>query len=446
MPLAGNNQVPHHGIADSLPKTPVRSVRGRYQFQQFQRLVNLEPELGDHPARLVTVSQAFPTAVGLTHSPETGLQPRKLLPFTPPTEGPAVERAAATPATGGPAAVQAMGAGAEQDRAGAPWSFKGSEGDAGPIVESDYSGPAEPELDEDPFYDSPLNFRDYATSPARRSWRTIQRLLWSRRFSQVMATLALLLFVSTLDVPWRDWFSSEMQTAREAVKEAVNTVTRPIKGRAAFFIVEDFQKGTDRWVNPSAISVEQPGMISVDGLALHGETLNLASYRLDFIAKIRSKAMGWVVRAQDSDNYYAFKLVETGKRSAHSYHLERYTVIGGKQERPSDSLQIPVPSRLAQTGDFNRISVRVRDQQITTLINGYGVDFFRDSQLPRGGVGFLTDKGEKVLVSRVTVSGNEDTWGLILYGTLETVRSIHETISPRLAFALPRAPINAPTQ
>ena len=124
----------------------------------------------------------------------------------------------------------------------------------------------------------------------------------------------LLLFVSTLDVPWRDWFSSEMQTARETIERAVGTVTRPIKERAAFFIVEDFQKGTDGWVNPTAISVEQPGMVSVDGLALHGETLNLASYRLDFIAKIQSKAMGWVVRAEDADNYYAFKL--GGKREA----------------------------------------------------------------------------------------------------------------------------------
>ena len=261
-----------------------------------------------------------------------------------------------------------------------------------------------------------------------------------------MATAVLLLFISTLDVPWHGWFSSEIQDAREKLARAVNTATRPIKERAAFFMVEDFQKGIDSWVNSSAISVEQPGVISVEGLALHAETLNLASYRLDFIGKIQSKAMGWVVRAEDEDNYYAFKLVETGKRAERSYHLERYTVVSGDRKSFSDSLQIPVPSRLAQPDDFNRISVRVRDQQITTLINGYGVDFFRDSQLPRGGVGFLSDRGEKALVSRVTVSGNEDTWGLILYGTLETVRSIRETISPRLAFALPRLPPEPPQQ
>ena len=446
MPLAGNNQVPHHGIVDSLPKTAVRSVRHRYQFQQFQRLVNLEPELGNYPARLVTVSQAFPAAVSLTYSPETRLQPRKLLPFTPPTEGPAVQGAAAMPASERPGAVQAIEARAEDDPAGTPRSFKGSDGDLGPIVESDHSGQEEPELDDDPFYDSSLNFRDYAASPRRRSWRAMRRLFSSRRFSQAMATAVLLLFISTLDVPWHGWLSSEMQAAREKVGIVMSTVTRPIKERAAFFIVEDFQKGVDRWVNASAIRVDQPGMISVDGLALHGETLNLASYRLDFIGKIQSKAMGWVVRARDSDNYYAFKLVETGRRAARSYHLERYTVLDGDRKRSSDSLQIPVPSRLTQPDDFNRISVRVRDQQITTLINGYGVDFFRDSDLPRGGVGFLSDRGEQALVSRVTVSGNEDTWGLILYGTLETVRSIRETISPRLAFALPPAPISAPEQ
>ncbi len=444
VPLAGNNQVAHQGIVDSLPKTALRPVRRRYQFQQFQRLVNLEPELGDHPAGLLTVSQAFPAGMSLTHSPETRLHPRKLLPFTPTAEGPAVQGAAAMLAPESSGAVQANGTSAEDDPAGMSWGFKGSDADVGPIVESDHGAQEEPELDDDPFYDSPLNLRDYATSPSRRSWRAMRRLLSSRRFSQAMATAVLLLFVSTLDVPWRDWFSSEMQAAREAVEKAVATVTRPIKERAAFFIVEDFQKGADGWVNPTAIRVEQPGMISVDGLALHGETLNLESYRLDFIAKIQSKALGWVVRAHDTDNYYAFKLVESGKRSARSYHLERYTVVGGNREGSSDSPRIPVPSNLTQTGDFNRVSVRVRDQQITTLINGYGVDFFRDSQLPRGGVGFLSDKGEEALVSRVTVSGNEDTWGLLLYGTLETVRSIHDTISPRLAFALPPAPINVP--
>ena len=129
MPLAGNNQAPQDRITDSPPKTALRSIRGRYQFQQFQRLVNVEPELGNHPARLVTVSQAFPAAANFTYSSETRLQPRKLLPFTAPTEGPAVQEAAAMLESERLNDVLAIGVGAQDQAAGAPWSFKGPDGD-----------------------------------------------------------------------------------------------------------------------------------------------------------------------------------------------------------------------------------------------------------------------------------------------------------------------------
>ena len=40
--------------------------------------------------------------------------------------------------------VQAIGVGAQDQAAGAPWSFKGSDGDLGPIVEGDNGGLEEP--------------------------------------------------------------------------------------------------------------------------------------------------------------------------------------------------------------------------------------------------------------------------------------------------------------
>ena len=70
---------------------------------------------------------------------------------------------------------------------------------------------------------------------------------------------------------------------------------------------------------------------------------------------------------------------------------------------------------------------------MTTLVNGWGVDYWRDSRLKKGGIGFLGEGNESALISRVTVSGNDDTWGLILYGTIETIRSVRETVSPRVA-------------
>ena len=128
MPLAGNNQASQYGITGSPPKAPLRSGR-RYHFQQFQHLVNLEPELGSYPARLATVSQALPAAASLTYSPETRLQPRKLLPFTPRTEGPALQEAEAMLEAERLAAVQAMGVGGQDEPAVAPWSFKRADED-----------------------------------------------------------------------------------------------------------------------------------------------------------------------------------------------------------------------------------------------------------------------------------------------------------------------------
>ena len=75
------------------------------------------------------------------------------------------------------------------------------------------------------------------------------------------------------------------------------------------------------------------------------------------------------------------------------------------------------------------MSSRVRDNQITTLVNGWGVDFWKDDTLDRGGVGFLAEGREASLVKDLRISVNEDTWGLILYGTLETMRSVEEVFS-----------------
>ena len=88
------------------------------------------------------------------------------------------------------------------------------------------------------------------------------------------------------------------------------------------------------------------------------------------------------------------------------------------------SQPVEVPAHLAKADDFNRISVRVVGDQITTLVNGWGVDFWRDERIPQGGVGLLAEAGESALIRKISVTGNDDTWGLILYGAMESMRSV----------------------
>jgi hypothetical protein len=300
-------------------------------------------------------------------------------------------------------------------------------------------------IGDDSIYDSPLPFREYGPQRRSRPWQAIEAFFLSRGFSQAVAACVLALFVSTLDVPWRNWVDRQVQRVKDPIVTIASNLSRPIKERSAFFIVDDFSSGLGSWINARSLSMTDTGYVAVkQGLSLHGGTMNLESYRMDFEAKIQSEAVGWVVRAADTNNYYAFKLVEKGG-STKSFDLLRYTVVEGARDAVKGVASIAVPENLTAAADFNRISVRVRDNQITTLINGWGVDFWQDSRFERGGVGLLADKGESALVRKMSIAGNEDTWGLILYGTLETIKSVQDTFSAPVALRMKPGPAGVNT-
>ncbi|MBI1355917.1 MAG: hypothetical protein GC160_16375 [Acidobacteria bacterium] len=256
-------------------------------------------------------------------------------------------------------------------------------------------------------------------------WQAIEGVFLSRTFARALAVVTIALFASTLDVPWRDWLRKQAAQVQRPVSTAVAQLSKPIRDRAAFFIVDDFTDGVDHWLTDTKLDVDPAGWLTVEeGLALRGDTTNLENYRFDFDAKIQTRAVGWLVRAPDKMNYYAFKLHQSGSEKAPIYSLSRYSMIDGIKSISAAS--IDVPAHLARADDFNRISVRVVGDHVTTLLNGWGVDFWQDQKLPRGGVGLLADAGEEALVRKMTVSGNDDTWGLLLYGALESMRSVQD--------------------
>jgi hypothetical protein len=275
-------------------------------------------------------------------------------------------------------------------------------------------------------------------------WQSIEAFFLSRGFSQIVAACVVVLFVSTLDVPWRRWFVNQVIRAKQPLTAFLDDLSRPIRERSAFFIMDDFTTGLEHWANNGSLALGDNGLVTVkNGVALHQGTMNLESYRLDFEAKIESKAVGWVVRARDTNNLYAFKLIESGGRSR-GYDLLRYAVVDGAKQILDNTSRISVPKNLVAGNGFNRISVRVHDDQITTLVNGWGVDFWRDNRFERGGVGLLADKGESSIIQKMSISGNEDTWGLILYGTLETIQSVRNTFTAPVAVILQPVPVGMP--
>ena len=207
----------------------------------------------------------------------------------------------------------------------------------------------------------------------------------------------------------------------------LNGAAARIEPRAAFQVVDDFKSGIVAEWYPRGLAEDESGLARVEGLAIHRDTMDLRGYRWDFDAKITSRAIGWVVRASDTQNYYAYKLVQQQARLPSGYQLVRYPVVNGQAET-SKAMERDLEVEWKED-DFNRISVRAGVREIKTFINGWSVDHWIVPDLQPGGIGFLADRGEESLIRYMTIDSNSDFWGLTLYGTLETLKALEDFLS-----------------
>jgi hypothetical protein len=258
-------------------------------------------------------------------------------------------------------------------------------------------------------------------------WQAVEGLFLSKQFSRAVAVVMVLLIGSTVNVPWNAWTRASLERATEPIAGIMRQLSTPMKERAAFFIVDDFSNGLDKWDGANSLHVDPAGWATVTrGLSILSSTTDLQDYRLDFETRVQSGAMGWTVRTTDGSNYYRFKLNMEGSADSPRFSLVRQAVVDGVRE--AFSLPIEIPAHLAKADDFNGVSVRLVGDQITTLVNGFGIDHWKDERLTRGGIGLMADAGESALVRRITVSGNDDAWGLLLYGAVESIRSVEEML------------------
>ena len=269
--------------------------------------------------------------------------------------------------------------------------------------------------------------------PAFLSRESIARLLASRRFLQFAGLVILLIFVSGADIPWAGLSAKVVDGVSAPFNVAVDNLRQPVRARSAFFIYEDFENGFENLMAGES-SLNEMGLMRVSGFSLHPSTMDLAAYRMDFDFRINSGSLGWAVRASDNENYNGFKLTRKDSGDAENYQLQRYTVLGG-EPLPIPAQERSVDGSYLKAG-FNTVSVRVPGDRIDTFVNGMGVDHWIDSHFDRGGVGFFASADDNALLRRVSISGNEDVLGLILFGTVETLQSIREFVSAPLAFSL----------
>ncbi len=290
-------------------------------------------------------------------------------------------------------------------------------------------GPPEPNaFAAPPIGDSGL--RVFIRSIGRRLLRTIDALLSlllapfvHRKMRWIIAGVALAAVVS---------HSSSM---RPAMEKAAAAAIQPLRQREAFTWQESFHDGTTTWVPSSALAPTEEGEARVKGLVLYTKAMGFKNYGVDFSARLDRRSIGWVVRASDPQNYFVFKLVERGRSpQGLKFDLIRYPVTGGRAPLPAERRVVPVIV-IGSQNRFLNISCRVTEDQIVTLVNGFGVDTWKHPEVRSGSVGFLAEDGDSFLVKSLTISGNDDFWGLFLWGAEQTFHDLRQAtahVLPRL--------------
>ena len=133
------------------------------------------------------------------------------------------------------------------------------------------------------------------------------------------------------------------------------------------------------------------GYVSTGELALFQPSLKYTDYRMEFFGQIEDKSMGWVVRAQDKQNYYAMKftVIEPGLRPIIA--MVHYGVTNGKPGPQGADAAVgdgaQQPARPRGGGRAGQPLHRPRSKASSGIVDG--------RHARAGGVGFFSDAGEK---------------------------------------------------
>ena len=225
-----------------------------------------------------------------------------------------------------------------------------------------------------------------------------------------------------------------VQTARAVENAAPARAPKPqgtlarvrnaIAGRAAYEVTDTLHGSMESWGAPRNSRapgwLRQPGGYTrVGDLELFRPSLNYEDYRLEFLGQVESKGMGWVVRAQDKQNYYAmkFRVIESGLRPVIA--LVHYPVVGG---RKGHTVETPLSLMVHRNMPF-RVQVDVKGNRLTASVEGQSVESWTDDLLARGAVGFFSEAGERARLYWMKISKNQDWLGVVcsfLAGSGET--------------------------
>jgi hypothetical protein len=191
-------------------------------------------------------------------------------------------------------------------------------------------------------------------------------------------------------------------------------VRQTIASRAAYQAADNFHNGMQAWGSaPKSYAAgwvrNHDGYIHPGALAIFNPSRNFKDYRFEFFGQVEQKSMGWVVRAKDTNNYYAmkFKVLQAGLRPVMA--VVHYSVVEGKAGHP---VETPLNLMVHNNKPF-QVAVDVKGNHFSASIDGEEVDSWSDDALPAGGVGFFAEAGERSRLYWMKLTKNDDWLGRV---------------------------------
>ena len=135
--------------------------------------------------------------------------------------------------------------------------------------------------------------------------------------------------------------------------------------------------------------------------------MRLTDYELQFAGVIDQKALSFVARAKDFENFYVIKLMVMKPGPLPSIGITRYAVINGKAQHRGDT----VAAVVAPMETLYHIDLTVHDDTYLLSLQGKVVDSWSEPGLTQGGVGFFSARGEQSRVRWVQVTHQYDMLG-----------------------------------
>ena len=148
---------------------------------------------------------------------------------------------------------------------------------------------------------------------------------------------------------------------------------------------------------------------------------------------IDKKALSWVVRAADFNNYYAVRLAVLKPGPVPAIGVIRYAVINGRAQN-----QVTIPLLMSARSDtVYRVSLDVHGDHFALSVQDQPVDSWSEPKLRQGGIGFFSEPDAGSRITAVQVKGQYDMLGrLCAFLAPSAVASYQASLNERAALAL----------